>query len=171
MRTTYIHHKYKEGMLTIAGCHLVWWTKKYSKEMVNLIQGTTVVFICTTPFSGYLFLACSSTIADRWYLFCSCNGTLDNTMHMNVPLGFCFQHDKPLSSTVQSWMILYVSLGPEAKSCVTLFWNFNHHTGSPHSYKQLHSWRESVKRVAISHKHDVIIGGYIPEPKNDRKKL
>jgi hypothetical protein len=28
-----------------------------------------------------------------------------------------------------------------------------------------------MKRVAISHKHNVIIGGYVPQrPKNDKKK-
>jgi hypothetical protein len=45
-------------------------------------------------------------------------------------------------------------------------------TGSPRSYELLRSWREFVKRVAISHKRNVIIGGYVPErPTDGQKKL
>jgi hypothetical protein len=47
--------------------------------------------------------------------------------------------------------------------------------GSPHSYEQLHSWREFVKQnytmqIIISHRHIVTIWGYIPEWQRMTKK-
>jgi hypothetical protein len=42
-------------------------------------------------------------------------------------------------------------------------------TGSPRCCEYLHSWREFVKRVVISHKRDVVFEGCVPErPKNDK---
>jgi hypothetical protein len=46
------------------------------------------------------------------------------------------------------------------------------YTGSPHSYERFRSWREFVKRVTISHKRNVKVGGYFRErPKNNQKKI
>jgi hypothetical protein len=43
-------------------------------------------------------------------------------------------------------------------------------TDSPSSYEQLRPWREFVKRVAISHERNVIIGGYVPEGRKNYQK-